>query len=60
VVAGGGRTQEHELGWRAQYAVPVAIIRFVPDDPEVRERVLLAQYSASERYDIPLIDPKDA
>jgi hypothetical protein len=60
VIAGGGRTQEHELGWRAQYAVPVAIIRFAPDDPDIRERVLLAQYSASERYDIPLIDPKEA
>jgi hypothetical protein len=60
IVAGGGRTQEHELGWRAQYALPVAIIRFTPNDPELRERVLLAQYSASLRYDIPLINPKDA
>jgi hypothetical protein len=59
VIEGGGRTQEHELGWRAQYALPVAILRFTPDDPELRERVLLAQYAASERYDIPLIDPKD-
>jgi hypothetical protein len=60
VVEGGGRTQEHELGWRAQYALPVAILRFVPNDPDLRERVLLAQYSASERYGIPLIDPKEA
>jgi hypothetical protein len=60
IVEGGGRTQEHELGWRAQYVMPVAILRFAPDDPDLRERVLLAQYSASERYGIPLIDPKDA
>jgi hypothetical protein len=60
VVEGGGRTVEHELGWRAQYALPVAIVRFTPGDPELRERVLLAQYAASERYDIPLIDPKEA
>jgi hypothetical protein len=60
IVEGGGRTQEHELGWRAQYALPVAILRFTPDDLAIRERVVLAQYAASERYDIPLIDPKDA
>lgn len=60
IVEGGGRTQEHALGWRAQYVLPVAIIRFAPDDPELRSQVLLAQYAASERYDIPLIDPKDA
>src|ERR671934_230804 len=61
IVEGGGRTQEHEHGWRAQYALPVAIIRFTPaDDPELRERVLIAQYAASERYGIPLIDPKEA
>lgn len=60
LVEGGGRTQEHAFGWRAQYALPVAIIRFVPEDPEQRSRVLLAQYLASERYRIPLIDRKDA
>lgn len=60
VVEGGGRTQEHRLGWRAQFALPIAIIRFVPADPEIRSRVLLAQYSASERYGIPLIDRKEA
>jgi hypothetical protein len=60
VVKGGGRTQEHARGWRAQYAVPMAIIRFVPDDAESRSPVLLAQYAASERYGIPLIDPKEA
>jgi hypothetical protein len=38
----------------------VAILRFTPNDPDLRERVLLAQYSASVRYDIPLIDPKEA
>ena len=45
-------------GWR--YVLPVAIIRFVPRDAERRERVLLAQYLASERYEIPTIDLKDA
>jgi hypothetical protein len=60
IVAGGGRTHEHEHGWRAQYALPVAIIRFTPDDPDRRSRVLLAQYAAAERYGIPLIDPKEA
>jgi hypothetical protein len=60
IIEGGGRTQEHELGWRAQYALPVAILRFTPNDPELRERVVLAQYAASLRYDIPLIDPKEA
>jgi hypothetical protein len=60
IVVGGGRTQEHQLGWRAQYALPAAIIRFIPDDPDLRTRVLLAQYAASERYGIPLIDPKEA
>jgi hypothetical protein len=60
LVSGGGRTQEHRYGWRAQYVAPLAILRFVPDAPERRERVLLAQYLASERYGIPLIDPKDA
>jgi hypothetical protein len=60
VVEGGGRTQEHDLGWRAQYALAVAIVRFTPDDPCARSDALLAQYAASERYGIPLIDPKDA
>jgi hypothetical protein len=60
LVEGGGRTQEHEHGWRAQYALPVAIIRYVRNDPETRSQVLLAQYAASERYGIPLIDPKEA
>ena len=60
IVEGGGRTQEHEHGWRSQYALPVAIIRYVPDDPAIRSQVLLAQYAASERYGIDLIDPKDA
>ena len=59
IVRGGGRTQEHARGWRAQYAIPVAILRFVPDDPEQREGVLLAQHAASRRYGVPLIDPKD-
>jgi hypothetical protein len=60
IVEGGGRTVEHEHGWRAQFALPVAIIRFVPDDPQLRSRVLLAQYLAGERYGIDLIDIKDA
>ena len=60
VVAGGGRTFEHEHGWRAQYALPLAIIRFRPDDPDTRSRVLLAQYAAAERYGMPLIDAKEA
>ena len=59
IVQGGGRTHEHALGWRAQYALPVAILRFTPDDPDLRTRVLLAQYEASRRFDIPLLDPKE-
>jgi hypothetical protein len=60
LVERGGRVQEHEHGWRSQYALPVAIVRRVRNDPEIRSRVLLAQYAASERYGIDLIDPKDA
>jgi hypothetical protein len=60
IVAGGGRTHEHDFGWRAQYAMPVAIIRFAPADLEARSRALLASYAAAERYGIPLIDPKEA